>query len=319
MTGKEKCYTMMRYHKLFDPKYFEAFSHYDSHKDTDILKEFGQKLSEYHLLLMMAELDWSGKHFPEKTDEMCKMWPSQTSLAEIIQSMKRKSKDGSIFTTDPQLLTSDEVFILLEYPFLNRIGDSYEEDFASSGDLYKWLCLLKEKVEMETEEKRLKSCCFTGHRPHLFPWGEDMTDPRAKSLIKLLSEAIEETVQNGYTEFICGGALGVDTWAAGLVLQAKERHPHIRLTLALPWKDHNSHVADPDFLRVKQLADETIVVSDKQGKEAFLERDQWMVDHSNRIIAVYDDRSGLKGGTYYTLQYARSRNIEIKQIEWMSL
>ena len=173
--------------------------------------------------------------------------------------------------------------------------------------------------EEEAQEKKQKSCCFTGHRPHLFPWGDNMNDAGAQALKKRLEQAIEEAIRDGYTEFICGGALGVDTWAAALVLKAKDRYPHIRLTLALPWADHNRQVVDAEYLWVKQLADEKIVVSRQQGRAAFLKRDRWMVDHSSRIIAVYDERSKLKGGTYRTLQYARNQNIQIVQINWMDL
>ena len=49
--------------------------------------------------------------------------------------------------------------------------------------------------------------CFTGHR-HLPP---DKRNAVAASLIR----AIAEAYSNGYRRFMCGGALGFDTIAAG--------------------------------------------------------------------------------------------------------
>ena len=47
-------------------------------------------------------------------------------------------------------------------------------------------------------------------------------------------------------------------------------------------------------------------------------RDRYMIDNSSRIIAVYDERSNLKSGTYRALCYAKEKNIEIRQIRWMN-
>jgi len=309
----------MRYERLLQPKFFEAFKHYDE-KNSEILKEFEKELSNYHYLMMLAQYDYEGRlrdNHPEKSDLARQMWPEGASVEECILSLKRKSSGGWVYKVDPTKVNSDEIMFLLLYPFCHRVADAWEGDFASSGELYKWLCLLKEKVETEESQNRRKTCCFTGHRPHLFPWGEDTNNPKAKALLATLDTAIEEAVSDGFTEFICGGALGVDTWAATRVLKAKEKYPQIRLTIAHPWKEHNKNVTDPDYLWVNDLADSHLVVSKEEGKIAFTARDRWMVDHSRRIIAVYDDRSGLKGGTWYTLQYAMRQDIEIKQILWM--
>jgi len=308
----------MRYKELLKPEYFEAFKNYEE-KNRKILKEFGIAALRYHELMMIAECDPKGKTDLQKADEARCLWPEGFSFKDTVLSLRSKCPDRWMYNVDPALLTADEAVILVMYPFCCRMGGSFEDRFAQSGELYEWLCVLKEKAEAEFAEKRRAACCFTGHRPHLFPWGEDMTDPRAVALIAALDEAIEEAIADGITEFICGGALGVDTWAATRVLRAKGRHPHIRLILARPWEGHNSTVTNPDYLWVKQSADQRLVISQKEGKEAFLERDRWMVEHSSRIIAVYDEASGLKGGTFYTLTYAKEQGLWVKQIKWTQL
>lgn len=69
----------------------------------------------------------------------------------------------------------------------------------------------------------MKTCCFTGHRPIFFPWKDDITDKRAKKLISELKFEIKSAINDGYTKFLWGGALGVDTWAAECVVSAKEK------------------------------------------------------------------------------------------------
>ena len=158
----------------------------------------------------------------------------------------------------------------------------------------------------------MKTCCFTGHRPQFFPWGNDLADPRSKSLLLELRKEIRRAIDDGFNTFMCGGALGVDTWAAQIVLELGQC-----LILALPWDSYNTKVSDPTYLAVKNSADKIVVVSDKRGVPGFTLRDHYMIDHSQRLIAVYDERSGIRSGTYRALEYARWKGIDIKQIRWI--
>ena len=83
---------------------------------------------------------------------------------------------------------------------------------------------------MSEEEKRMKRCCFTGHRPEKLQYSEE----QVKSA---LSEAISSAYADGFSTFITGMARGVDIWAAELVLALKAQHPEIRLICALPHPD----------------------------------------------------------------------------------
>ena len=50
---------------------------------------------------------------------------------------------------------------------------------------------------------------------------------------------------------------------------------------------------------------------------ALAARDRYMVDHSSRLIAVYDERSRIHSGTWRALCYAREKKLDIRQIRWM--
>lgn len=128
------------------------------------------------------------------------------------------------------------------------------------------------------------TCCFTGHRH--FPWGDDTESPHHKDLLAGLENAVDWALVEGVTHFICGNAAGVDTWAAEMVLQKKKAHPEIFLEIALPFAGHNAD--EPACQLVQRQADLVHVVGkSKYRKAAFSERNRYMVDHSDFLIAVY--------------------------------
>lgn len=161
-----------------------------------------------------------------------------------------------------------------------------------------------------------KVCCFTGHRPEYFPWKGDPNDPRHAKLLKRIERAVDLALKRGAKKFICGNALGVDTWAAKIILKKKERNPDIILEIAKPFSKHNDNhkecaevCAQADFVRV--------VSAGKNPKAAFFERDRYMADNSDIIIAVYDGAP--KGGTKWTFEYAQKKGLEIIQVLWKDI
>ena len=77
------------------------------------------------------------------------------------------------------------------------------------------------------------TCCFTGHR--YFPWKDNTEHPQHKALLAKLERSIDLALAKGAAHFICGNAIGVDTWAAELVLKKKRAYPQIFLEIALPF------------------------------------------------------------------------------------
>ena len=64
-------------------------------------------------------------------------------------------------------------------------------------------------------------CAFSGYRPAKLPFSSE-SDP-ACTLLKLrLKEEIYDAIQQGSTDFVCGMALGTDTWAAETVLEIQQ-------------------------------------------------------------------------------------------------
>ena len=163
----------------------------------------------------------------------------------------------------------------------------------------------------------MRTCTFTGHRPKFFPWGEDISDSRAVRLLSVLRNEIRSAVEDGFDTFICGGAQGVDIWAADIILSMKKQYHNIRLIIALPFEGYNADVTDNDYLRILECADEVKITGTEKGIAGFTKRDHYMIDQSERVIVVYDERSGIRSGTYRAVKYAELKGKELRKILWM--
>lgn len=162
------------------------------------------------------------------------------------------------------------------------------------------------------------TCCFTGHRPEFFPWGRDERSQEFGILRSRLDDAIEEAIEKGAHRFICGNALGIDTWAAEVILEKKSAGKDIALEIAVPFEGHNGHLE-----RVRQVqaaADWVHVVSDvRSRRDAFFERNEYMVEESGMLIAAYDPELSKPGGTVRTYRYAQRLGRDIALIRFDDL
>lgn len=157
---------------------------------------------------------------------------------------------------------------------------------------------------MATEaELRQHRCCFTGHRP------EKLTRSEAE-IKKDLETAILQAIDDGFVTFITGMARGVDIWAGEIVLQIRQSRPSIHLIAASPYQGFESRWS-ADWQRrynaVLEQADLVRFVCKGYSKACFQIRNEWMVDRSARVIAVYN---GEPGGTRNTIEYANRNKVE---------
>lgn len=153
-----------------------------------------------------------------------------------------------------------------------------------------------------------KAICFTGHRPDKIG-GYDRT-PLQDWVRDRLADAIARAYRNGYLQFICGGALGVDWLAAEEVLALKAYRKDIKLILALPFPGYYSkwsvHTIDHFEEEIVAKADKVLFACEKPyAPWKFQKRNEWMVDNSQAVIAVWD---GSSGGTANTVRYAQGGN-----------
>ena len=160
------------------------------------------------------------------------------------------------------------------------------------------------------------TCCFTGKRPQSFSFGFDESSKDCILLKKKLETEIEKAINDGYKNFISGMALGVDLWAAEIVLKLKEKYPEIELYCAIPYKAQSiawSQGHRERYMTCVHRCKKYEVVSPVYTKDCFFKRNMYMVDNSSLVIAVSDNPP--TGGTAHTINYAKRMGRQINMIE----
>jgi uncharacterized phage-like protein YoqJ len=156
-----------------------------------------------------------------------------------------------------------------------------------------------------------KICCFTGHRPQRLPWGYNESDFRCQQLKIRIRNEVQKAIAEGYTNFISGMALGTDTYFAEIVLKERERNNAIKLECAVPCKNQAEKWFEKDKRRYADLlsrADKVSILSETYTPTCMNDRNKYMVDKSERVIAVWN---GLPSGAANTIRYAKMQNKQI--------
>jgi uncharacterized phage-like protein YoqJ len=136
----------------------------------------------------------------------------------------------------------------------------------------------------------------TGHRPDKLGGYDDSTTNR---LMDLATEYLIDTRPN---KVITGMALG---WDQAVALACIRNG--IPFIAAVPFEGQDKTWparAKERWRYLKEEATEVVVVSPGQGfsREAMFRRNRYIVDHSDRICALF---SGERGGTHDCVYYAR--------------
>lgn len=161
---------------------------------------------------------------------------------------------------------------------------------------------------------RRKTVCFSGHRPEKLPDCGNTSSIKMRGILSMLYYEIQESINQGYDTFIIGGARGIDLWAAEFIMQQKYQGKDINLVAALPYRNFGANYKGSDlFLRGNALntASQIINVSETYSSDCYSKRNQFMIDHSSRLIAVV---SNYRSGTGQTIRYAQKAGIETRII-----
>ncbi|RHR11004.1 DUF1273 family protein [Pseudoflavonifractor sp. AF19-9AC] len=144
-----------------------------------------------------------------------------------------------------------------------------------------------------------KTCCVTGHR--------DIPAEQMDRIQKLLRQEILAAIEDGYTHFISGFAAGADLLFADIVAELKEIYL-ITLEAAIPYPGRMK-TPDETFQRLIRCCDTVKIHSDVYSKGCYMRRNRYMVDQSQRVVAVYDGRP--TGGTAVTVRYASGKDVRV--------
>ena len=161
---------------------------------------------------------------------------------------------------------------------------------------------------MTENEKRMHRVCFTGHRP------EKLTRTE-KDIVRDLEKEIRQAIADGLSVFITGMARGVDIWAAQIVLSLRNSGYDIKLVCACPYDGFESGWSkdwQKQYKEILAAADYVKYVCEGYSRSCFQIRNEWMVNHAARVIAVFN---GEKSGTKNTIDYAAKVDVPVVRIE----
>lgn len=157
----------------------------------------------------------------------------------------------------------------------------------------------------------MKKICFSGYRPYKLPFKISPADSGYLKFCIRAENLIQQQIELGNKYFISGMAQGADLILAQIALKLKQKYADVFLECALPFpcqsqKWSNNYKSCYD--NILQYCDKITTVCGKYSPHSFMQRNMYMVESSDIVIAVYD---GKKGGTRFTCNYAQKKGREI--------
>lgn len=150
-----------------------------------------------------------------------------------------------------------------------------------------------------------KTCCVTGHRK--------IPIEKIQYVKERLTEEIADAIEDGYTNFISGFASGSDLYFAEIVKSYIDRGLKLNLEAAIPYrKRYGALMKNTDSNKLLLACSNIKVLSENYSINSFMERNLYMIENSERVIAVYDGRN--KGGTFNTIKAAERMNKQVLKI-----
>ncbi len=160
-----------------------------------------------------------------------------------------------------------------------------------------------------------RTICFSGHRPEKLPYGGSERSSVTRVIKSILYKAILDSIGEGYDTFITGLARGVDLWAGEIILELKAQGEKIKLIAVAPYKGHGKNFRGSEKFLLGNIllkADETVYISEAYSRGCMRMRNEYMVDHSGKLIAVISD---YRSGTGATIKYAQKQGVITRLID----
>ena len=147
------------------------------------------------------------------------------------------------------------------------------------------------------------TCALTGHR--VLPKNFDENR---------LFDDLEELVKGGCDKFICGMAMGFDLVALKCLVDLRRKY-QFAIEACVPFNGQENTFPLAEKEKYRELiawCDIVRILYPEYEEGCYLVRDRFMVDRADLLYA-YCKRE--RGGTAYTVNYAKKKGVEVKFYE----
>lgn len=163
----------------------------------------------------------------------------------------------------------------------------------------------------------IKRLVITGYKAHELGIFDDK-----HAGIPIIKQAIKERlvplIEEGLEWIIMTGALGVETWAAEIVMDLQLEYPELKYAIMTPFLDQEkrwNEAKQEKYEMILSLADYTTSLTNRpyEAPWQFIESNKFLIQHSDGILIVYDEEN--EGSPKYikklAAQYADKFDYEI--------
>lgn len=161
------------------------------------------------------------------------------------------------------------------------------------------------------------ACFITGHRPQRFKFKYNEDYKLCIKIKKTLrAEFIRHYTEKGIRRFWVGGAVGVDCWAAEIILGLckQDAYRDMELCVALPFPEYNEKYDAKQKARWRDIlrgCTDSVVVCPAFQPDAYKKRNYYMADCCSCGIAIYDNDRAIRSGTGMTVNYAQRKSVKL--------
>ncbi len=144
-----------------------------------------------------------------------------------------------------------------------------------------------------------KTVAVSGHRNLSYGINKDIVEKTFLSLI-----------ERGFDTFLVGMAIGFDTLCFNILSELRNKYD-IKIIACIPCLDQSlkfSESSKTEYTEMLKISDDKVLISLNYTKNCMLDRNVYMVNNSSVLVAYIREN---KGGTYFTVNYAKNENKEI--------
>lgn len=154
----------------------------------------------------------------------------------------------------------------------------------------------------------LKRLVITGYKQHELGIFDDK-NPGIRFIKKTLENQLRILIDEGLEWVIVSGQLGVETWAAEVVLDLKEEFPDLKYAVLTPFLDQEkrwNEAKQEKYQMILEMADfhRSLTNRPYEAPWQFIEKNRFFLRNSDGMLIVYDEE--MDGSPKFTKKEAES-------------